>query len=66
MKYRVRENCGKFYPQYGFLCFWWDYVENWGIYDLIINFETLEEARAYIGKKIKRNPIVEKYHYFEL
>ena len=58
-KYRIREFNGLFYPQYKSMFFGYcDFSDE----DEITNFNTLEEARDYIKKRI--NKVERIYHAF--
>jgi hypothetical protein len=66
MKYRVKEICHRYYPQYKCFLFWDNFFAPWfeihkrrppftNKIDTEVYFDTEKEAQDYINKKIKNN-----------
>jgi hypothetical protein len=57
MKYRIKEENGKFIPQSRFFGFWFDFTNLW---DITIEFDSFAKAACFISAKIKFKKHLEK------
>ena len=66
MKYRIKEQCGRFYPQYRKFLFWRSWYDEHGFKTSCLTFR---EARSFISivaqKERTYSKAIPKYHYID-